>query len=41
MVRRPRRNHGSAFKAQVTLVAIKEEQRFSELAASACLGENG
>lgn len=32
MTRRPRRNHGAAFKAKVALEAIKGEQTLSELA---------
>ena len=32
MSRRPRRNHGPAFKAKVALAAIKAERRLSELA---------
>ena len=32
MTRRPRRNHGAAFKARVALEAIKGEQTLSELA---------
>ncbi len=32
MSRRPRRNHGAAFKAKVALEAIKGEQTLSELA---------
>jgi transposase len=32
MAKRPRRNHGSAFKAKVALEAIKEEQTLVELA---------
>jgi len=32
MARRPRRNHGSAFKARVALEAIKEQQTLVELA---------
>ena len=32
MPRRPRRNHGSAFKAKVALEAIKEEQTLVQLA---------
>lgn len=32
MTRRPRRNHGSAFKAKVALEAIKEEQTLVQLA---------
>ena len=32
MTRRPRRNHGAAFKAKVALEAIKEEQTLVELA---------
>ena len=31
MTRRPRRNHGAAFKARVALEAIKGEQTLSEL----------
>jgi transposase len=32
MSKRPRRNHGSAFKAKVALEAIKEQQTLVELA---------
>lgn len=32
MTRRPRRNHGAAFKAKVALEAIKEEQTLVQLA---------
>jgi len=32
MTRRPRRNHGAAFKAKVALEAIKGEKTLSELA---------
>ena len=32
MSKRPRRNHGSAFKAKVALEAIKEQQTLAELA---------
>ena len=32
MTRRPRRNHGSAFKAKVALEAIKGDKTLSELA---------
>lgn len=32
MPRRPRRNHGAAFKAKVALEAIKEEQTLVQLA---------
>ena len=32
MSKRPRRNHGAAFKAKVALEAIKEEQTLVELA---------
>jgi len=32
MSKRPRRNHGSAFKAKVALEAIKEQQTLIELA---------
>ena len=32
MTRRPRRNHGAAFKAKVALEAIKGDQTLSELA---------
>ena len=32
MAKRPRRNHGSAFKAKVALEAIKGEQTLVELA---------
>ncbi|MGC8908152.1 MAG: transposase [Desulfomonilaceae bacterium] len=32
MAKRPRRNHGSAFKAKVALEAIKEQQTLVELA---------
>ena len=32
MPKRPRRNHGSAFKAKVALEAIKEQQTLIELA---------
>jgi len=32
MTRRPRRNHGAAFKARVALEAIKGDQTLSELA---------
>ena len=32
MTRRPRRNHGAAFKAKVAMEAIKGEQTLSELA---------
>jgi transposase len=32
MSKRPRRNHGSAFKAKVALEAIKEQQTLTELA---------
>ena len=32
MTRRPRRNHGAAFKAKVALEAIKGEQTLSQLA---------
>lgn len=32
MPRRPRRNHGAAFKAKVALEAIKEEQTLAQLA---------
>jgi len=32
MTKRPRRNHGSAFKAKVALEAIKEEQTLVQLA---------
>ncbi len=32
MIRRPRRNHGAAFKAKVALEAIKEEQTLVQLA---------
>lgn len=32
MTRRPRRNHGAAFKAKVALEAIKEDQTLVELA---------
>jgi transposase-like protein len=32
MTRRPRRNHGAAFKAKVALEAMKGEQTLSELA---------
>ena len=32
MARRPRRNHGAAFKAKVALAAIKGEQTLVELA---------
>jgi len=32
MVKRPRRNHGTAFKAKVALEAIKEQQTLTELA---------
>jgi transposase len=32
MAKRPRRNHGSAFKARVALEAIKEQQTLIELA---------
>ena len=32
MTKRPRRNHGAAFKAKVALEAIKEEQTLAELA---------
>lgn len=31
MTRRPRRNHGAAFKAKVALEAIKEEQTLAQL----------
>ena len=31
MAKRPRRNHGAAFKAKVALEAIKEEQTLVEL----------
>ncbi|MBU4402667.1 MAG: transposase, partial [Actinobacteria bacterium] len=32
MPKRPRRNHGAAFKAKVALEAIKEEQTLVQLA---------
>ena len=32
MTRRPRRNHGPAFKAKLALAAIKEERTLAELA---------
>ena len=32
MAKRPRRNHGAAFKAKVALEAIKEEQTIAQLA---------
>jgi len=32
MTKRPRRNHGAAFKAKVALEAIREEQTLIELA---------
>jgi len=32
MAKRPRRNHGAAFKAKVALEAIKGDQTLSELA---------
>lgn len=32
MARRPRRNHGAAFKAKVALEAIKENETLSQLA---------
>ncbi|OFW57229.1 MAG: transposase [Candidatus Solincola sediminis] len=32
MTRRPRRNHGAAFKAKVALEALKEEQTVIEIA---------
>lgn len=45
MTRRPRRNHGAAFKVNVALEAIKCDQTLSELAegrsaALALLGES-
>ena len=32
MTKRPRRNHGAAFKAKVALEAVKEEQTIVEIA---------
>ena len=32
MAKRPRRKHGSAFKARVALEAVKEQQTLTELA---------
>ena len=32
MTRRPRRNHGAAFKAKVALAALKGDRTMSELA---------
>ncbi|TFL15968.1 hypothetical protein DR046_22585, partial [Jannaschia formosa] len=32
MTRRPRRNHGAAFKARVALEAVKGERRLTDLA---------
>lgn len=40
MTRRPRRNHGPAFKAKVALAALKGDQTMSELATQFDLHPN-